>query len=386
MAPRHLRTLYPWKRFWCPSEGGYSLDDSGYLLDPELRYSRYVQSGVEPLAALLAVPCLALLGEPGSGESNDLDRERARIVAAAGVESVLSLDLKAFTDPGRLERLFFESPKFSAWQGGDGLLYLFLDSLDECIIHHRTVAALLLDRLRAVGSDALPRLRLRIACRTPAWPRQFDAEFPQLWGRDGFGSYELLPLRKADVAMACGAEGVDADLFLQAVAVLEAQPLANRPITLKPLLEAFRDRRELPATRMAPPSSRARSSSPESPATAATTPEQRAGCRPTRESPSARESPLFLPSAAAASSRWRLLSTQRPSRRALCRQRRWRMERNRWGIARSRSTAKPWRRCWRAASSATDAPSSIRRSPITWLPGTCRHSRARCTSPCLSNQ
>ncbi|HVR10009.1 MAG TPA: hypothetical protein VMW75_18335, partial [Thermoanaerobaculia bacterium] len=249
MDSRRPRRNYPWKRFWCPSDGTYGLDELGYLRDPESPYSRYLQPGVESLPALAALPCLALLGEPGSGKSNDLDRERSRTEAAAGAERVLSLDL-TYTDPGRLERTFFESPKFLAWRDGDDLLYVFLDSLDECIIHHRTVASLLRDRLRAVGSDALPRLRLRIACRTPAWPRQFDAEFPALWG-NGFGRYELLPLRKVDVAMACRAENVDADHFLQAVAAIEAQPLASRPITLKPLLEAFRDRRELPATRMA---------------------------------------------------------------------------------------------------------------------------------------
>jgi hypothetical protein len=27
--------MYPWKRFWCPREGSYSLADGGFLADPD---------------------------------------------------------------------------------------------------------------------------------------------------------------------------------------------------------------------------------------------------------------------------------------------------------------------------------------------------------------
>ena len=110
----------------------------------------------------------------------------------------------------RLDRALFESEPFRAWRSGGNLLHVFLDTLDECTIQEPFAAAVLLERLSRLGPDERARLRLRIACRTTAWPSQFDTQFPVLWGSEGFGRYELLPVREVDVAEAARAEGLDA--------------------------------------------------------------------------------------------------------------------------------------------------------------------------------
>jgi len=248
MSSPHPRHRYQWTRFWCPSTGTYSLE-SGYLLNPMASYSRYVQRDVVPFSSIADVPCLALLGEAGSGKSTSLADERSRVRAGAGSARVIDVDLKAYGDMGRLERALFEGEAYRSWLDGDDLLHLFLDTLDECTIQEPFAASVLLEHLRRLSPEQRARLRLRIACRTTAWPTQFDAQFPELWGKDGFGRYELLPLREGDVADAARTEGLDSPRFLAEVARLEAQPLASRPITLRFLLLAFQRHQALPATR-----------------------------------------------------------------------------------------------------------------------------------------
>ncbi|HVT60479.1 MAG TPA: hypothetical protein VHR45_19050 [Thermoanaerobaculia bacterium] len=242
-------TVYPWTRFWCPSEASYSLADDGYLVDPEGVAAKYFQRFVCSLEAISGKPCLGLLGEAGSGKSIELRAERRRLQAKEGPDRVMYLDLKAYGSDLGLSHAIFESEKFLAWRRGGDILYLLLDSLDECRLQFPYVASFLVDRFGDLA-EHLSRLRLRIACRTPEWPRQFSSAFPALWGSDGFGRYELVPLRKRDVRSACAFHDIGADDFLAAVARVDAQPLANRPITLRLLLNIFQGR-ELPGTRAA---------------------------------------------------------------------------------------------------------------------------------------
>lgn len=67
MPSRRINNL---QRFWCRSEGNYHRADSGYLLDPAATpNSGFLQSDVVSLDEVSDMPCLALLGEPGSGKS-----------------------------------------------------------------------------------------------------------------------------------------------------------------------------------------------------------------------------------------------------------------------------------------------------------------------------
>jgi hypothetical protein len=111
---------------------------------------------------------------------------------------------------------------------GDHRLRLFLDSLDECLLRVDTVAALLVDELRDYPVE---RLSLRVGCRTADWPGVLEEGLEDLWGEEGFGAYELAPLRRTDVAAAAVANGIDPDSFLGVVDEAEAVPLAIKPVT-----------------------------------------------------------------------------------------------------------------------------------------------------------
>ena len=47
--------------------------------------------------------------------------------------------------------------------------------------------------------DKLPKLYLRVSCRTALWQSYFEDELRLLWDKDAFKKYELCPLTKSDV-------------------------------------------------------------------------------------------------------------------------------------------------------------------------------------------
>ena len=245
---REAMPRFPWKRFWVPRGGAITLSFGGYLPDPDDPDEALLNPGVVPFEAFADTPCLALLGEPGIGKTyalNSLRQEDAGTDQAV-LDHSLWLDLGSYASEERLCRDLFESTEFRAWTSSTYTLDLFLDSLDECLVHTRTVASFLADRLKSYPTD---RLRLRIACRTADWPILLEDELAKIWGDEHFRAYELAPLRRVDVAEAARATGIDGDSFLAAVRERDVAPLANRPMTLRLLLQIFSDTGVLPATR-----------------------------------------------------------------------------------------------------------------------------------------
>lgn len=237
---------YPWKRFWCPREGSFSLDNQGFLLDPAQVPSYF--SGVVPFKDIATSPCLVLLGEPGIGKSRAMQDEKEAIEADLFErgESLLWLDLKGIGDENRLLRKSFESEKLTAWTNGGQILHLFLDSLDECRLRVPHVAAILMEQLREIRQH-INRLRLRIACRTAEWPSQLEDGLPELWGSENVGTFELVPLRRCDVHLAAEIEEVNPATFLAEIEDKDAQPLAIKPVTLRFLLNVYRRDGRFPA-------------------------------------------------------------------------------------------------------------------------------------------
>jgi len=92
--------------------------------------------------------CLVLLGEPGTGKSHEIhatfeDRKRA---AEKENFLVMSRDLGDYSSDTELSQDIFRSRDFETWLHGDQLLELFLDSLDESMLHIETV-------VRRLGSE-----------------------------------------------------------------------------------------------------------------------------------------------------------------------------------------------------------------------------------------
>jgi len=241
---------YPWKRFWCSRVGEMNLSDGGFLYDPDSEYAEYVQSDVVSFEKIANQPCLALLGEPGIGKSTvmgELGESLAEPIESSG-DSLLYLNLNEYGDESRLIKDLFHCEMFVTWIKGNHILHLFLDSLDECHIKIQQVGTILTNRFQGV-SDHLGRLRLRIACRTADWPSTLDQSLPQLWGKDGFGAYELCPLRKKDVEETLRMEGIDAEKLMAEVERTESVALALKPATLRFLVSVFRNEGRLPRTR-----------------------------------------------------------------------------------------------------------------------------------------
>jgi len=241
--------MYQWRRFWCPRDGHYSLSEEGYLSE-NLGLARFYISEFESIEHFL---CLGLIGEPGIGKTTAIESERksleTRIVQEKSRDVVLSFDLAAFGNEIRLIAKIFRSQEIFEWINGDYTLHLFLDSLDECMLNIPSISKILIQQLEEIV-HCFPRLRLRVACRTSLWPRVLESDLPKLAGKDKFGVYELLPLRKQDVMEAAKSEEVDSDKFIAAIEYAEVVPLAIKPITLRMLFAVNDESGELPRSKI----------------------------------------------------------------------------------------------------------------------------------------
>jgi hypothetical protein len=203
------------RRFWVPPEAKVNLGDCGFVIDPDTETGSWYNPDVVPYEAIAKKPCLCLLGEPGMGKSTVLESIHGDLKGTLTVgDEALLLNLRDYASDSRLWERVFESEKYLAWLKGAHCLHLFLDSLDECLLRIDNVAAVLLEGFRAAPVD---RLSLRITCRTADRQSTHEAGMEQLWGKDGFGVYELAPLRRVDVAAEARMNGLDGDSFMTAV-------------------------------------------------------------------------------------------------------------------------------------------------------------------------
>lgn len=193
---------FPWERFWSPRGTPPSLQDGGYLTDPDTQWGRSLNPGLMRFSEVTETRCAVLLGEPGLGKTTALDAESEAIQSQAQSrgDEVWWIRLQEYGSEERLSRRLFESDQFRSWVNGDKQLHLFLDSLDESRLLIRNVAAYLGGEL---SRPELPieRLWLRIACRAADWPVVLQEALQNRWG-SGFRAFELAPLRRKDVVIA----------------------------------------------------------------------------------------------------------------------------------------------------------------------------------------
>ena len=224
---------FDWQRYWVPRRGVIPMDIDGFPMDPESRLGKVADFKLQTFDQIARNPCLALLGVPGLGKSTALEGIRSGSRAKPNVEK-LFCDVRSFGSDERLYRAIFESPEFKGWVNSTHSLDIILDSLDECLIHIRTVAALLIDELRKYPRS---RLRLRIACRTGEWPSIFSEELPKLWPE--FEAFELAPLLRRDVAQALTSANIPHDAFFNSIERHNAIAFARSPLTLRFLLKTW---------------------------------------------------------------------------------------------------------------------------------------------------
>lgn len=236
---------YQWERFWCPAGGSYSLDYEGFLVDPESTLGRPYSSVALKFEDIPTVSCFVLLGEPGIGKTNALQNAFKESAFEKGSKAIW-FDLCSYSSDIGLTIGIESNPEVQNWFNGDNKLVLFLDSLDEGLLNVRTISRVLLDLLSRWPRD---RLEIRLACRTADWPKSLDRGLCSLFELDELPKYELLPLRKKDIVSAANVEGVNADLFIKVIQDVEISSFAIRPVTLKFLLNSFKNNGNLPTNK-----------------------------------------------------------------------------------------------------------------------------------------
>lgn len=237
----------PWKRFWASRDAHFHVDSGAFLSDPDAPYSRLLDDAVQTLTEIRDLRCLILLGEPGIGKSDAVVSAQTTIAASvANEDRALLVDLRQFGSEDRLYERLTGSSEIAAWRSGKGVLELFLDGFDECLLRVDTLALLLPEAIRELPID---RLRLRVVCRTGSWPTSLEGTLAGLFGAGSVGVYELLPLRRRDVEMAAAAAGADVAAFLEDVLKRDVVALAARPLTLRMLLGLFVRDGHLPTSR-----------------------------------------------------------------------------------------------------------------------------------------
>lgn len=227
-----------------------NLSDGGYLYDPDSEWGHINNNDVVSFERISHTPCLVLLGEPGIGKTVAMQAERISIEEKIKEEGnkTFWLDLRSYGNELRLVQKLFNSPEVIRWKEKSYELYVFLDSFDECLLRIETLASILAEELRDLPVE---RLRLRIACRTFEWPSSLENNLLSLWGKDSFGVYELVPLRRKDVIEAAKSNSIEPTEFISEISKREAVSLAIKPVTLDFLINLFRKNGKFPNTRTA---------------------------------------------------------------------------------------------------------------------------------------
>ena len=233
---------YPWKRFWFRLDAPPSLDDNGFLIDPEL------ESWLRPYSRAISCedfdhkPCLVLLGEPGIGKSTELREIQDRIPQEERQIYIRLIDIRP---EGELRSELFESSVWQEWLSGTGRLFLLIDSLDEGQIQLKTVGKQLCKGLRK-NQQHLERLRLRITCRSAEWPLALTEELEGLFRKEAVLLAQLAPLRWKDMLSALEIEQINPSHFQAELTRVDAKVFASVPLTLQFLLGIFKKEEKLP--------------------------------------------------------------------------------------------------------------------------------------------
>lgn len=248
-----MTTQHNWVRYWVPAEKGYPVDGLGFPVNPAADHAYFYQTEALRFEELDAKRCLILLGDPGLGKTSALlEAHKAAETALSGTtDMALCMNLGEYEDQGLLVDEVFKSREMQKWVDGDGTLHLFLDSLDEGLLHVKTIARTLESQLRRLPVE---RLKLRIACRSAEWPESLTKALRDIFHAEGdaetdLGEYHLMPLPADDVRLAASNTGIAPDSFLKAVLERDIQAMAMRPVTLMMLLEIFKNEGGLPASK-----------------------------------------------------------------------------------------------------------------------------------------
>lgn len=221
---------YSWPRFW--TDPGENIGED--FFDRSLRFA--LGANALQLSKLIDEHCLVLLGEPGLGKSHAIDDAVAEHRRSG--DAMHLVNLGAYEDGESLIGAIIDDAAWRAWRVSDDLLFLFLDGLDEALLHVKAIHKRLIVELKKLDGD-LCRLRLRISCRSAEWLPDFESQLAEVFGSSPNcpRRLALAPLRSADVAEAARAEGIDAERFMAEIDDRDLAHLAASPLTLRMMLD-----------------------------------------------------------------------------------------------------------------------------------------------------
>ncbi len=243
-------TPVSWRRFWRRLDAGLKDEFSGdgFLQNTMDFFGFRTPDSPDRLDELLDLRCLVLCGEPGMGKSTTLELHRAQIESNAKG----SLYWRSFRDvfnPALLLHDLKTSHEWTDWLEHGREIAVVIDGVDEGLALAINVVAGLEAELRG---KPLERLRLILACRDAEWPEAEGQTLMSLWPPVQVGRFQLQRLRAADANMAAqhwGLSELDASAFMEDVQAKAIEAFAARPITLRMLVEEFKENRQLSGTR-----------------------------------------------------------------------------------------------------------------------------------------
>ncbi|AWI04545.1 NACHT domain-containing protein [Clostridium drakei] len=238
---------YKWKRYWYKRGEKVPLKE-GFLNVINTVYNSE-KNRVVTYNSISDKQCVVLLGDAGLGKStvmNEIVQEFQNTLESN--DKILHIDLRLAGNDSMLNSLIFRTSEFISWINGEQQLYLFLDSLDEGLLHMGLLVDLLIEHFKKID---LSRLKLRIACRTGVFPSVFETELKEMFGEENFDVFQLAPLSSNDIVIACKSWNFDGENFLKSVFDNQIQALASTPVTLDMLLKMYdSNKKSLPSSKI----------------------------------------------------------------------------------------------------------------------------------------
>lgn len=234
---------YPWERFWIKQGTLINTDYEGFPDYSVFTWKYNIQTAFT-LSELDDVPCLILLGEPGIGKSTVLKN----VLVNYSNSKVLTVTLNKHTSSKDILNEINNEVAFQKWRDSQDLLYLYLDGLDEGILHTRTIGIALIDWLKNIPIE---RLRFRLTCRTAVWESAMEEELHVIFKKatdensTSVQLYELAPLRQKDIKQAVEQESLDYYSFKTIVLQKDLIGMAIKPVTLNFLLKQFKEGKQI---------------------------------------------------------------------------------------------------------------------------------------------
>ncbi len=187
-------------------------------------------------------PACVLLGFAGSGKTHELsvlveaDQGLGKVVSSHEllVEADSSDSLREF-----LNGLIETSEERTAF---------YLDGLDELLAQVPTAAKVLAKWVRTsvdVGGHSI-----RITCRTAIWQEVLQEALREIFGKEHVVVARLDPLCEEDLGVIATTEGIDTSAFLAEIRRVNAESLAQQPLTVRLLVKLFCEDGGLPESRL----------------------------------------------------------------------------------------------------------------------------------------